>query len=377
MAIMMGIFGCSSAQPDVLKTELKSELDRLVSCEEIPGVTFVALFADGEMINLASGVSDKEKKTAMKPADIMLSASIGKNFVAAIALKLITQGKICLDDLVIQYFADEAWFKNVANSDLITIRMLLNHSTGIPRYAYKTKVWQDIKANPGKTFTGKERLEYILGDEPLHPAGSGWAYSDTNYIILGMIIEKVTGEQYYDLLLKQIIRPYHLSNTQPSDKRNIKGLVQGYSELGAPFEFSGCMVKDGLYAFNPQMEWTGGGVSTNVIDLVKWTKLLYSGDFLTQPELTLMTTEVGLQTDIPNGSYGFATIIWNKKGITSYGHTGFIPGYRSIVEYFPKYKLSLAMQVNTDTLPEGFEWDDALDRFFEIILKSDRLKQDT
>ena len=81
-------------------------------------------------------------------------------------------------------------------------------------------------------WTPEDRLKYVFDDQPLHPAGKGWGYSDTNYIILGMIIEKIMGTTYYDLLHKRILEPLDLKNTIPATQRELEGLSSGYSGYG-------------------------------------------------------------------------------------------------------------------------------------------------
>ncbi len=336
-----------------LQAKLQMTLDKIALYEEVPGVTFSVLLKDGRRIDLASGYSDVENKIKMEPGDIMFSGSIGKTYAAAVIFQLIEEGKISLDDPVLKYFKEEKWIKRVPNIENSTVRMLLNHTTGIPRYAFHPSVWKEMRDNPDKVWSGKERLEKVFDMKPLHEAGKGWAYSDTNYIILGMIIEKVTGNDYYSEMKKRCLSPFDHGNTNPADKRKLYGLVTGY-----------CMVKElllpekvgvnSISPFNPQMEWTGGGVVTNTYDLVKWCRQFHSGEMFSAELLKQIHKPAFPKTDLSdNALYGFATIIWKNMFGISYGHTGFFPGYVSIMQYYPDCDISLAMQINSDKLPEG------------------------
>ena len=336
-----------------LSARLQPALDKIAGLKEIPGVTFSVLIKGNKHINLASGYSDVENKIKMTSGDIMFSGSIGKTYAAAIIFQLIEEGKIFFDDPVLKFFKTVKWLKRVPNIEHSTIRMLLNHTTGIPRYAFHPSVWKEMRNNPDKVWSGKDRLEKVFDMKPLHEAGMGWAYSDTNYIILGMIIEKVTGNDYYSEMKKRCLSPFDHGNTNPADKRKLNGLVTGY-----------CMVKElllpdkvgvnGIFPFNPQMEWTGGGVVTNTSDLVKWCRQFHSGEVFSAELLKQIHKPAFPKTDLSdNALYGFATIIWNDKFGISYGHTGFFPGYVSIMQYYPDRDISLAMQINTDKLPEG------------------------
>ena len=336
-----------------LKAGLQITLDKIADHKEIPGVTFSVFIKGIKKIDLASGYSDVENKIKMKHGDIMFSGSIGKTYAAAVIFQLVEEGEISFNDPVLKFFKKEKWLRKVPNIKKVTIIMLLNQTTGIPRYAFHPSVWEEIKNNPDKVWSGKDRLEKVFNMKSLHEAGKGWAYSDTNYIILGMVIEKVTGNNYYTEMKKRCLSPFEHINTSPADKRKLKGLVTGYcmvKELGLPDKVGG----NNVFPFNPQMEWTGGGVVTNTSDLVKWCRQFHSGEIFSAELLEQIHKPAFPQTDLSdNALYGFATIIWKDKFGISYGHTGFFPGYVSIMQYYPDRDTSFALQINTDKLPEG------------------------
>jgi len=350
--------GCISSGSSILddqKQRFQRIVDDIVASYGIPGATFCAILPTGEVISLASGLADIERQKLMNPDDRMFSGSIGKTYVAAIILKLAGEGALGLDDPVSRFLGDQEWFAHLPNGSHLTIRMLLNHTSGLPSYEYQVAVWDSIRRNPDKQWTGEERLSMIAGADPVHPAGEAFGYSDSNYILLGMIIEAVTGREYYTVLKERVLDPLHLDQTTAADRRRIPGLVPGYSFLDTTlFHLPRKMMKEGVYAFNPQLEWTGGGVVTTAEDLAWWGKDLWSGAFLSTEELNLLITPGPFPPDIPEASgYGMATIIWDLEGLLAYGHTGFVPGYRSVVLWLPDQELALAMQINTDRLPEG------------------------
>jgi D-alanyl-D-alanine carboxypeptidase len=329
-----------------LRHALQLKLDELTAADKIPGVTFAVVFPDEKTLCLSSGFSDIENKIKMKPGDRMLSASIGKTYLVPIILQLEEENRLSIEDHLKKYFSGEDWFKSLPNGNDITLKMLLNHTSGIPEYVEKKALWIDSKQAPDKIWKAVERLQYILGDKPINPAGKGWSYADTNYIILGMIIEKITGNTYYHELDKRVLKVLKLFNTTPSDRRKLEGLVPGYSRLGEPFNYNGKVLQaDGRYIYNPQLEWTGGGLITNSLDLAIWAKRLYEGKICSQKALTKML--IGVKTN-EGLDYGLGVIIWDSDYGTSYGHTGFIHGYNSIMEYVPAYKFSVALQFNCD-----------------------------
>jgi D-alanyl-D-alanine carboxypeptidase len=157
----------------------------------------------------------------------------------------------------------------------------MNHTSGIMRYEFKEQFAVDLTKAPTKTWKPEELLQYILDEQPSFKAGEGWEYSDTNYILLGMILEKITGQPYYTRLQKEILTPFNLSNTFPSDKINLPGLAQAYAGKDNPFGGQDRVVKDnGDFIINPQFEWTGGGIYSTTEDLARWGKLLYDGQVL-------------------------------------------------------------------------------------------------
>ena len=343
---------------------LQARLDSLTENQIVPGVTLSVRFGDGTNLSLASGLADVENKIAMKPDDIMLSGSVGKTYVAAVILKLYEQGLIDLKAKAISYLPDANWFQKVQNAPDITVEMLMNHTAGVPEYVYQKELWEAIKENPDKEWSVKERLAFISDMPPTNPPGEGWAYADSHYLILGLIIEKVTGRTYYDVLDEMILGPCSLEHTFHSDRRSIPGLIPGYTNLTEEFLLPHRVLNDSLYAFNPQMEWTGGGLASTVSDLTLWASQLYGGSVLKPETLKLMLTPAPYKTTLfEDAGYGLGSFIANTYGIKYYGHTGFCPGYITYVQYLPDYKIALAMQVNDDSSHENF----SLKEYFNTI----------
>jgi D-alanyl-D-alanine carboxypeptidase len=353
---------------NTLKTAklLQSRLDSVTTKQLIPGATLSVRFKDGTKISLASGLSDVENKTPMKPDAVMFSGSVGKTYVAAVVLKLYEKGLIDLKAKATDYLKDEPWFLKIPNAADITVEMLLNHTAGVPEYVYHTEVWQAMKDNPDKVWTVEERLSFVYADPPSNAPGKGWAYADSHYLVLGLIIEKITGKTYYDVLRDYILKPCKLKQTVPSDKRTIPGLIPGYTGMPEQFLLPRKMLNNNLFAFNPQMEWTGGGLATTVSDLTLWATQLYGGDVLKPESKKLMFTPAPFKTILPEGAgYGLGCFIGKTNGRLYYGHSGFMPGYITIVQYIPEYGISIAFQFNTDGPERGF----SPDRFFNVLKK--------
>jgi len=334
-----------------LTKTLQARLDAFTTSLAVPGVTFSLRRADGTNISLASGLADMEEGSPMMPDAVMLSGSVGKTYAAAVILKLHERGQVDLQARAADYLQDEAWFPRIANAGEITVEMLLNHTAGVPEYVYKKEIWQELRRNPDKTWSVGERLSFIAGDPPPHPAGKGWAYADSHYLILGLIIEKVTGRSYYDVLHEMVLKPCRLDRTRPADRRALTGLVAGYSRLTEDLLLPRKVSGNGAYAFNPQLEWTGGGLVTTVSDLTSWARQLFGGAVLKPATKKRMLTPAPFPTTLAEkAGYGLGTFIGENNGIAYCGHSGFVPGFLTILQYLPRCGSALALQVNSDDL---------------------------
>jgi D-alanyl-D-alanine carboxypeptidase len=165
-----------------------------------------------------------------------------------------------------------------------------------------------------------------------------------------MLIEQITGNEYYAELTKRIFEPMNLVNTLAANKRELQGLIPGYSVLTKElFVPEKVLLDNGKFAFNPQMEFTGGGIVCTASDLAKWAKIYYSGKVFSEESLNMMRTPSNQKTYLGKDvGYGFAAFVWNENEQISYGHTGFFPGYVTILEYVPELDISIGMQWNTD-----------------------------
>lgn len=333
-----------------LSQELRNELDSIVKQHNLPGLTFSVVFDNGYQIDLASGYSDIEKKTPMKASSRMLAGSIGKMFVSALALKLVQDNKLKLEDKALNYLDDKPWFKSFPNYSEIKIINLLNHTSGLPEYLYEPEFLEGFIKNPKENRFPEDNIQSVTNKPAVHPVGKGWSYSDTNYIILGLMIEKVTAADLYDVLDKEFLTPLRLTLTSPSNKLKLNNLAQGYIGSKNPFKLPQQVLDDdGLLVLNPAIEWAGGGFISNPSDLVRFAKFIQESDYLNQDTKALLRAPVSLTTGLPNDEgYGLGVFVSNKMEDTMYGHGGFFPGYLSYVEYALNRKYAIAIQINTD-----------------------------
>lgn len=338
-------------QRGTVRKKLQAALNEFVASSGVPGATLAVAFSDGQVIDLAAGFTDPAAKEPMPVGACMLAGSTGKTFVSAVALQLVQEGKLRLDQPVADFFkgTDAAWFGRLPNSDSLTIRSLMNHTSGIPRYIFQRKFLEDLRKHPLKARAPRECLAVLHGVEPLHPVGKGWGYSDSNYLVLGLVIEKVTDSTYYSELKKRVLDPLKLHRTQPSVSTKVPGLVLGHMAEGNPFGLPILSLKDGEYVLNPAFEWCGGGLVSNSADLAKWMVSLHTGKVLQNKVYTELITPTDFETHLPgNARYGLGTFVWNTEHGEFLGHAGMMPGYLTQIEFSRKHKFAIALQVNTD-----------------------------
>lgn len=353
LALLTASVAASAQRPvavtgtNVLKKELQAKLEEWHKAGKFPGATLGVVLANGESFGLSVGYSDRDAKTPMKPTDRMLAGSTGKTFAAATALQLVKEGKIGLDDKIEKYLGKEPWFARVANAKDITVRMLMNHTSGLVRYEFKKEFTDFLTANPYKVWTPEDRLAYLFDAPAPFEAGKGWDYSDTNYIVLGMIIERVTGKKFYDEARNRFIKTFKLRGTIAQEGPVMPGVVQGYAGPSNPFGGKDAMIEDGRFVVNPQLEWTGGGWASTSQDLARWAKLYFEGKAFDNALMPQVLDGVAAPMLGRETKYGLCVIIRKTAAGTTYGHSGFFPGYLTDMMYFPEQKIAIAVQVNT------------------------------
>ena len=315
--------------------------------QDFPGAMAALILPDGSEIQLPVGYADLESESEMSPSARLLSGSIGKTYVSAAAHKLMLEGKLDFDALAATYFEEHPWFERVPNAGSITVRQLLRHQSGIARHVFKPKFLPDCFASPDRVWKPKELLSYILDDAPLFPAGEDWAYADTNFVVLGMIIEKQAGMTFYDYVRQSFLDPLGLSDTVPSDSRRVPGLVQGYIKAFAQADGPSRTLSDGVFYFNPQFEWCGGGYASTASDLARWAHMLYGGKAMQGDYLDVMLDGVAARLG-PGKRYGHGVMLSDSALGPEAGHDGIMMGYSATVGHLLKENLSFSLMLNTD-----------------------------
>uniref|UniRef100_Q31GQ6 Beta-lactamase family protein n=1 Tax=Hydrogenovibrio crunogenus (strain DSM 25203 / XCL-2) TaxID=317025 RepID=Q31GQ6_HYDCU len=336
-----------------LTQKFQAELDSLRKLYHFPGATAAYVLEDGTLGLASTGVADQNTNEPMTSNTRMLSASIGKTFVSATVMALANENKLNLNTPISHWLGKRPWFDRLPNHADITLKQLLTHTAGLPDHVNSkdfAKAVQNHWQEKENAFTPEVLIRFILDQPALFPAGKGWSYSDTGYILIGLIIEKVTGMDYYDQIEKRFLIPLDLTFTSPADRRKLPGLATGYTRADNAFGFPVKSTKGkAVMAWNPAMEWTGGGLVTTARDLSLWGAALFRGQAMPGNYLPQLLDAVPIQENNNHKKYGAGvTIQKTSKFGDMYGHAGWIPGYISSLRYYPDYNVTIAFQINTD-----------------------------
>jgi len=294
----------------------------------------------GKTWSYAAGIADLRTKKPMKTDFRFRIGSVTKTFTATVVLQLAGENRLNLDDSI------EKWLPGVIqgngyDGNQITIRQILNHTSGIAEYLRSKDA--DMM-NTKKTYTAEELVKIGLSLPPDFAPGKGWSYSDTGYVLLGILIEKVTGNSYAEEVENRIIEPLELLNTfLPGNSSVIPGTnhARGYVQPDGASE-----LKDVTY-YNPSIASSAGDMISTADDLNKFFSYLLSGKLLKEQQLKQMLTTV------PTGSAeisGYGLGIYETKlpnGVSIWGHTGSIPGFVTLVGGTLGGKHTLAVNMNS------------------------------
>lgn len=281
----------------------------------------------------------------MTPYTKMLGGSTKKVFYSVVAMQLISEGKLSLDTPIYRTMSDFSWFNKLPNAKTLTVRSLMRHETGIPRYVFKDSFQKAVLKDVNKVWRPEELLAHVFNEKPLFDVGKSFAYSDTNYIILCMLIEKVTGNNLYDEVQRRVLNKADLNQVVRQTSRHYKNIAQGYNAPNDTF-FPGLQFnKQGKSNYNLQFEWAGGGLVITSHDLAILGKKIYEGKMFDSSLLKEYFNSV--KAIGTGGEWGLGVHIMNTPIGKIYGHSGFMPGYTTNMVYFPEYKFSICYQMNT------------------------------
>jgi D-alanyl-D-alanine carboxypeptidase len=274
----------------------------------------------------AAGRADLKTKKALTPAMSFRVGSITKSFVATVVLQLVGEGKLALADTLERRLPGL-----VPNGSQITLRELLNHTSGVPNYTDEVTFERALVATPSRVWSPQDILSLIDGEPPLFAPGTVWYYSNTNFILLGLIVERVTGRPLADELRERIFAPLHLQHT---------AFPTVNATMPAPFAHGYLLPNNGFVpvrtyrdvtGWNPSWAWGAGAVVSTADDLARFYGALLAGDLLRPELLAALEDTVPMGPDRDGPGYGLGLMHLAVTCSDVWGHTGGVPGYSSFV----------------------------------------------
>jgi D-alanyl-D-alanine carboxypeptidase len=282
-------------------------------------------------IRVAYGLARLEPPSRMRVTDRYRVGSVTKSFVATVVLQLAAEHRLRLSDSV------ERWLPGLLpNGRAITIRELLSHTSGVFDYTADQGYFKARVARPRQVWSPRRLIAIAAGHRPRFRPGTDWAYSNTNYVLLGLVVEAVTRSTLGEQLRARVFQPLGLHSTSYPTGAAVPGrMAHGYLGPfpGVPIPAGG-MIDVTRVAPNA---WGGGQIVSDVDDLMRFYAALLGGRLLPRPQLAAMRTVVagthrrlGVTVRF-RAPYGLGLSIENVSCGTAYGHSGDIPGYRTVV----------------------------------------------
>ena len=337
--------GASAAAVPPFPPDEQLALDQIVAervgGQQVPGaVVGVAIPGRGFWLS-AQGIADLRTAAPITADDHFRIASVSKTFTATVILQLVDDGKLGLDDTL------ETYVPGIPNGSTITIRQVLQMTAGIYDFSLDEQFMAAYDRDPSTRFTPDDVIAIVKRHGPDFAPGASLSYSDTNYFLLGMVIEQVTGMSAAQALQEHIFTPLGLTETSLPDTPEMPApFARGYIATSATDD----TLRD-VTLSNPLSAWTAGGIVSTVADLQVWAVALGEGRLLS-PETQRERLSFEL---IPGGSrlpvsYGLG--IMDVAGFV--GHNGAIYGYSTWVLYDPESKGSLVVLANRGELQTEF-----------------------
>ncbi|HTX76593.1 MAG TPA: serine hydrolase domain-containing protein [Terracidiphilus sp.] len=349
--LLIGIYvacaAISLAQPAhlaPLDAKKLATIDAFVNRERarkrIPGLE-LGIYSRGDIL-LAKGygLANIELDVPVEAETLMQSGSVGKQFVSAAIMMLVEEGKISLDDSLAKYFPDAP-----ATWKPILIKNLLSHTSGLSEYETPDRTGPNGPFYLRLDFTEDELAKKIEAMPVEWAPGEKWSYRNTNYVLLGIIIHKITGTPYAQFLHERIFKPLGMNSTRLiSDRDIIPNRASGYE-----IDRNGDLKNQEWVSptFNSTAD---GALYFNVLDLAKWDEALYGTKLLKQSSLDRIWTVYPLNDGKPNpGHYGFGWDIDDQNGHKRIEHGGAWQGFTCQISRYPDNSLTVVVLTNLDS----------------------------
>lgn len=334
--------------------QLTKSIDSLVAPQfagNQPGISIIIAKKGQIVYEKAFGSANVELNTPMQPDNVFRIGSITKQFTAVAILQLVEQGKISLQDSVQKYIKDFP-----SKGSTITIENLLTHTSGIVDYTSKDDPDPFIER---RDFTPEFLINYFKNDPLQFRPGSKYNYSNSNYLLLGYIIQLVSGESYHQYMADNVIKRAGLIHTLYAEEKTIvPNRAQGYTRYSGFFE--NCDYQTLSLGF------ACGDLLSNTEDLYQWNNALLSGKVISKASLNKAFTPYKL-SDGTFSTYGYGWFIDRNYGSLCIHHEGQTSGFIALEKYFPKEDIYVAILTNVKTGDDKTDFSDKRFNLFDEI----------
>jgi len=333
------VTSCGTSTPALsqkTRDGLEAAVDEALSASDAPGAIVGVWTPQGDWV-VAKGEANIETGEPMRTTDIFRIGSITKTFVATVVLTMVDDGLLSLDDRLSEYYPD------FPRADEITVRMLLNHTSGIFSWDEDENIFAELYEDPGAGWSIEGMIQ-LSAEHPFYfEPGTGQHYSNINYFLLGMIIEEVGGRTLEQEIDERIAVPLGLDNTFLPDSPDYEGqTIHGYEEGdGELVDVTGSEIEE---VISYDLAWAAGGMVTTLDDLKVWAKALATGELLSE---AMHEEQMDMVDTTPEGSpvesaYGLGvglSDVW-------VGHSGAVVGSMCNMGYYPEQDATIITYFN-------------------------------
>ena len=323
--------------PDVtIQDQIDAIIENAINENQLVGASVGVMRHNEVIFARGYGYADLDNKVEATEHTVYQVGSITKQFTALAIMVLVEQGKVNLNDIMLDYLP------NYPQRDhKVTIDQLLNHTSGIKSYTDIEKFWEISERD-----LSREEIVDLFSSEPVEfSPGENYQYNNSGYYLLGLIIENVSGMSYADFLKANVWQPLKMFDTHYLGKtKNVKNIATGYDHKDNELVLARPLGMD-----NP---FSGGSLGSSVLDLLKWQTALNENKLISRQSYNKMI-EPGLLTKGKHTTYGYGFFMSNLNGHRKIEHGGTINGFRAQLSYYPDDGLTVTVLCNHNSAPQA------------------------
>ena len=357
------------AQSDSIQRGYTAYLQFLLDSAVTEGLPGVALRIKGRGIGFhgVAGVANLYTAERLTTAHAMYAASLGKTFTATIALQLCEEGRLDLVTPIARWLPREI-AEHIASAERLTLRHLLSHTSGLIDYMNDGKAWRiDFDRDPARTWTHRDVLAYLRDKPLLFEPGSDFHYSNSNYVVVGLIIEQILQQPMHVAVQERILSPLGLRRTIHGQHaaKNVKRAHGYVNRRGHVFD---------TFPWYGHYGLADSGIYATTDDLARFVESLFKyGKLLSDAMRYQMTTASG--SGRPPSDYGLGIYVQHNPwgwGYRWYAHDGIDPGYQADMMYLPQHELTIVLAANASMGRASAIYEQLLEAAIDVTLRAIR-----